>query len=94
MYEFSLLLSIVVGWILGTLLSLSLLMVLDKIKDKRRLKDYINSTKEDIDFLRSLERKGVPNSHITVGERIGIYGYDGELIYDSVRGCVNKATYI
>lgn len=86
--------SFLVGWFLGLILFYLVLSCFYFIKDK---KDMVYSTErfnDNMEFIETLDRKTNKYGEYIINNHKVIYDYEGNLIWDDVRGCVGIATYI
>ena len=83
----------IVGGAIGFVLFWGVVLTIDRFRDNREHKKNLKRQKEDESFLENLSRKGTSGT-IVVGRHTAIYSSDGDLVWDSVRGCVGLATYI
>lgn len=86
--------SFLFGWFLGLIIFYIVLTVFYHIKDKRDVQYSNRRFNNSMDFIKTLNRKtNKCGEHIIDNHKV-IYDYDGNLIWDDVRGCVGISTYV
>ena len=65
-----------------------------KFKSRSEKKRSEKARSEDEDFLENLPRRSFPNARVQIGRNEGAYDSSGNLVWDSVRGCVGPASRV
>ena len=87
----------IIGWAVGLLLFFICWDICTQISAHREYMHSVERHAEDDAFIKHLPRTIPSSGQVTYtdpdGTPCAIYS-DGELVWDKVRGCVGKATYI
>lgn len=79
-----------IGAFIGIAFFYLCILLREKKLTKKWLIEFSRNEKEDKEFILNLPSKGTPGT-IKIGNNSAIYDDSGDLVWDSVRGCVGKA---
>lgn len=82
------------GWFIGIIIFYIVISFFYYIKDKRDIHYSNRRFDNNMDFIETIDRKTNKYGEYIIDNHKVIYDYDGNLIWDDVRGCVGVSTYI